>query len=106
MTEKHIRIDMDYVSTPVWFSEDGNNFVNGDIESLELNSEIVQSLNYYEKVWYKIDSNPDTKIEDPYLGSYDNLYDYVKDIAFKIKDSLPEKHIYIWNEEDMNNEII
>ena len=52
MKEKHIRIDMDLKSSPVWFSSDGRCFVNGSIEELSVSSKLKKSLKNYKDIWH------------------------------------------------------
>ena len=53
MKDKHIRVDMDFCADPIWESEDGKNFVNGDIEDfIDLISEsLFNELVLYQDLW-------------------------------------------------------
>lgn len=105
--ENHIRIDMDYASSPVWFSEDGKAFVNGEVDELKLSDNLVSSLEYYQKIWYEFQSDKRSpSIDDPIIGKFDSLEKYVEYLATLVSKELPDKTIYVWDDENLKNKKI
>ncbi|ATS93560.1 hypothetical protein P1A145kb_p160 [Pectobacterium phage DU_PP_I] len=102
MNYKHIMIDMDYCADPLWVSEDGCCFANGDLCEFEkvLPAGTMHSLAMYQDLWEKTHW---TKYLGP-SGEYrsypgeDLAYGFIREmppvIAAAVKESLPDHHIY------------
>jgi len=113
MKENHVRIDMDWTSSPVWFGDTGQDFINGSVDELDLTDKTIESLNYYQKLWYKFQPKDSfdplltgIEIKDPNLGDFDTLDEYVISLAELVKSELPDKNIYVWDNKNMKNQLI
>lgn len=101
MKEKHIRIDMEIKSSPVWFSSDGQYFINGSIEELDISSKLKESLKKYKDIWH--DYKKGEKIKDIHLGNFNNIDEYVLSISRALKKEIPEFYIYVWSYKEKKN---
>lgn len=102
---KHIRVDMDYCSSPVWFSDDGDVFRNGEVEELDISENLKVWLELYRSMWEKEIS--------PYAFNNEhtsNLNDLVFAMAFslakRLKNELPKVNIYVWCDEIGSNKLV
>ena len=106
MIEKHIRIDKEGFSTPIWFSDDGETFINGDIDELPISKDLKESLEYYDKYYNLYRKKDNCNINDPLIGKYNNMEDYVTALALEVKAQLKDHFIYIWDCSNLKNKKI
>lgn len=105
---KHIRVDMDHHSEPVWFGEDGESFINGSLEELPITDELKGWMDLYKDLWEK--SIGKAEIKDEEISLKHGLGLTVKRMSIKIaerlKVELPDSKIYIWDEDSSTNKLM
>lgn len=89
---KHIRVDMDYCSDPIWVSEDGKRFFNGDVEDLiDIVSEnLISNLLLYQDLWDTIHWKL-RKCDKKQKGKFDiiDFQAWEKSLAERLSQELP-----------------
>jgi hypothetical protein len=118
LKNRSLRVDMYYTSTPIWITEkdiivtedteiDSLLYINTDIYDFNFSKELLESLNYYEKIWYKSINDKSTSIQDPNMGAQKNIENYVYNLAVKVKSEIPNNRIVVWDDKtNLNKEII
>jgi hypothetical protein len=100
-----IRVDMDHLSSPVWFSQDGKSFINGDLCELDISESLSIWLSFYQNLWeievgkYEFDENHKSDI----TGIVEALR---LSLAKRLKKELPACCICVWDEETSTNKFV
>jgi hypothetical protein len=102
---KHIRVDMDYASTPVWFSKDGETFINGDVWQLGISDSLATLFEFYRKLW-ETEMLPYVYDED-YVSPKSEVLEALRlSLAISLNREKPDFAIYVWDEETSTNRLI
>ena len=105
----HIRVDMDFGSSPLWLGTNGTDFINCELDELNISKPLKRSLTFYHNVWYNF-QNAEISY-DTHHESLKKVNLFLEDLAVMIakslKKELPNSHIYVWdNKNSMNKEVI
>jgi hypothetical protein len=108
MKETHIRVDMDYASNPLWFSTDGKEFINGELDDVHISKKLKRALLVYKSLWLSINNiHFENKDKHSSLIIVDDcLKSLTLELAQSLKSELPFHSIYIWDDEKLENKLI
>lgn len=104
-TKKYIRVDMDYSSNPVWFSEDGKDFINGDVSDLNITEDLALWLEFYRKMWENEVGR--SEFNENFSSDVTGVvYALQISLAIRLKEELPDSVIYVWDNETSSNKVV
>lgn len=103
MKYKHLKVDMDYCSDPIWVSneEESPVFINGSLREFEgvLSKGLLHGLSVYQRLWESSQWPDYLTPTDMQVWPGDDLVDNCLDemrilLAAKLKEELPDVRVY------------
>jgi hypothetical protein len=101
MKYNQIRVMMDYSAEPLWIAKDDLAFINFEIESLKLPSDLTLALKSYQEIWesaHHVSDRSDLLLL--LLNNVDNaLNSMAKLLALEIKKLYPQYKLFYFCED-------